>query len=87
MERVNLDVSLPKGGGFGGNGVGGASFTGNSTFTGYNNAMAYLNKINSNMSPKQRYKTNKEAAQILQGEWVESPLNVAKEFDLKNLNN
>ena len=87
MERVNLDVSLPKGGGFGGNGIGGASFTGNSAFTGYNNTMAYLNKVNSKMSPKQRYKTNKEAAQILQGEWVESPLNVAKEFDLKNLNN
>lgn len=86
LERVDLDVSLAKGGGFGGNG-GGASFTGQSTFKGYNNAMAYLNKVNAKMTPKQRYKTNKEAAKILQGEWVEEPMNVAKEFDLRNLSN
>ena len=85
MDRVDLDVSLPRGGGFGGNSIGSASFTGRSSFTGYNNAKTYINQLTKGLSAKQLYKTNADAAKLLQGEFVESPLNVAKEFDLKKL--
>ena len=91
MNGVDLSVSLPKNGNFGGGGfsavnsayVNAMGYA--NSFTGYNNAKTHINQLMSGMTPKQRYKTNKEAAKLLQGDWVESPTNVATEFDLKNL--
>lgn len=91
MNNVDLSVSLPRGGGFGGGGSNNygtmnSSVMGyNNSFSGYNNAKTFINQLNSGRSLKQQYKVNKEAAKLLQGEWIESPMNVAKEFNLTNL--
>jgi peptidase len=91
MNNVDLSVSLPRGGNFGGGGFPGGTINSNAmgyanSFTGYNNAKAHITQLMNGMNLKQRYKTNKEAARLLQGDWVQSPMNVATEFDLKNLN-
>lgn len=91
MNNVDLSVSLPRGGNFGGVGFPGGTINSNAmgyanSFTGYNNAKAHITQLMNGMNLKQRYKTNKEAARLLQGDWVQSPMNVATEFDLKNLN-
>lgn len=86
MERVNLDVSLPKSGGFGGSGVGSSSFTNRSTFSGYNEAKTYIENLNKNKPLNKVFKTNSEAAKLLQGDRTETPINVAQSYVLDKFN-